>query len=87
MRLEAATGALEVHTARLSPGWLEGGQLFSLPCDGEGWWRSGDAGRLEAGALTVLGRLDGAIHSGGKPCSPNSLSSGCSSRRSPRDCR
>lgn len=73
MRLEAATGALEVHTARLSPGWLEGGQLFSLPCDGEGWWRSGDAGRLEAGALTVLGRLDGAIHSGGETVFPEQL--------------
>ena len=65
--------ALEVRTARLSPGWLEAGRLLPLPRDGEGWWRSGDAARLEEGRLTVLGRLDGALQSGGETVFPELL--------------
>ncbi|MFN5697150.1 MAG: o-succinylbenzoate--CoA ligase, partial [Cyanobacteriota bacterium] len=79
LRLDAATGAGEVRTARLSPGWLDGagGVRPLLPVPG-GWWRSGDAGRLEpggleAGGLVVLGRLDGAIHSGGETVFPEQL--------------
>ena len=64
---------LEVRTARLSPGWLEAGRLCPLPRDGEGWWRSGDAARLEEGRLTVLGRLDGAVQSGGETIFPELL--------------
>ena len=67
------SAALEVRTARLSPGWLEAGRLCPLPRDGEGWWRSGDAARLEEGGLTVLGRLDGAVHSGGETIFPELL--------------
>jgi O-succinylbenzoic acid--CoA ligase len=69
----AAPAALEVRTARLSPGWLEAGRLWPLPRDGEGWWRSGDAARLEGGRLTVLGRLDGALQSGGETVFPELL--------------
>ena len=69
----AAPVALEVRTARLSPGWLEAGRLGPLPRDGEGWWRSGDAARLEKGRLTVLGRLDGALQSGGETIFPELL--------------
>jgi len=69
----AAPAALEVRTARLSPGWLEDGRLCPLPRDGEGWWRSGDAARLEGGRLTVLGRLDGALQSGGETVFPELL--------------
>ena len=68
-----AAAALEVRTARLSPGWLEAGRLCPLPLDGEGWWRSGDAARLEGGRLTVLGRLDGALQSGGETVFPELL--------------
>lgn len=68
-----AAAALEVRTARLSPGWLEAGRLCPLPRDGEGWWRSGDAARLEGGRLTVLGRLDGALQSGGETVFPELL--------------
>jgi O-succinylbenzoic acid--CoA ligase len=64
---------LEVRTARLSPGWLDAGRLCPLPRDGEGWWRSGDAARLEEGRLTVLGRLDGAVQSGGETIFPELL--------------
>jgi len=67
------SAALEVRTARLSPGWMEAGRLCPLPCDGEGWWRSGDAARFEEGGLSVLGRLDGALHSGGETVFPEIL--------------
>ncbi|MEI6616700.1 MAG: AMP-binding protein [Cyanobium sp. ELA507] len=74
LRLDpAGSGAVEVRTARLSPGWLEAGQLHPLPIDGEGWWRSGDGGRLERGCLTVLGRLDGALQSGAETVFPEVL--------------
>ena len=70
---QEAPAALEVRTARLSPGWLEAGRLCPLPRDREGWWRSGDAARLEGGRLTVLGRLDGALQSGGETVFPELL--------------
>lgn len=67
-------GALEVHTARLSPGWLEAGLLQPLPLPEAGWWRSGDAARLGAdGSLQLLGRLDGALLSGGETVFPEAL--------------
>ncbi|MCX5941116.1 MAG: AMP-binding protein [Cyanobium sp. LacPavin_0818_WC50_MAG_67_9] len=71
----AASGAVEVRCGRLSPGWLEHGQLQLLPRSAAGWWRSGDAGRLGSEGLELLGRLDGAIHSGGETVFPESLES------------
>ncbi|MFM7266899.1 MAG: AMP-binding protein, partial [Cyanobium sp.] len=66
--------ALEVRTARLSPGWLEGGVLQPLPQREPGWWRSGDAASLAAdGSLRLLGRLDGALLSGGETVFPEAL--------------
>lgn len=66
-------GAVEVRSGRLSPGWLENGRLQPLPRSADGWWRSGDAGRLGAAGLELLGRLDGAIHSGGETVFPEHL--------------
>ncbi len=69
-----AAGALEVRTARLSPGWLEGGRLQPLPMAGEGWWCSGDAAVLAGdGGLQLRGRLDGALLSGGETVFPEQL--------------
>jgi O-succinylbenzoic acid--CoA ligase len=65
--------AVEVRSGRLSPGWLANGQLQPLPRSADGWWRSGDAGRLGPAGLQVLGRLDGAIHSGGETVFPEPL--------------
>ncbi|APD47963.1 AMP-binding protein [Synechococcus sp. CS-602] len=70
------SGAIEVRTSRLSPGWLRAGPLspgapalqpFAGP---EGWWRSGDAGWLDGTGLGVHGRLDGAILSGAETVFP-----------------
>ena len=73
LRLDGATGAVEVRCGRLSPGRLEAGRLRPLPLQPGGWWRSGDAGRLGAEGLEVLGRLDGALHSGGETVFPERL--------------
>jgi O-succinylbenzoic acid--CoA ligase len=37
---------------------------------GERWWRTADAGRLDAGRLHVLGRLDDAVLTGGATVLP-----------------
>ncbi len=66
IRIDAATGAVEVRSDRLSPGTLTAGVLSPLPLQPHGWWRSGDGGRIVGGRLEVLGRLDGAILSGGE---------------------
>lgn len=66
--------ALLVRTSRLAIGrWSCGdpSKLQSLT-DGQGWWRSGDAASLKQ-ELTVLGRLDGALHSGGETVFPDLL--------------
>lgn len=74
LRLEAGSGAVEIRSGRLCPGWLEGGRLRPLPRDGDGWWRSGDAGLLlPGGGLRLLGRRDGALISGGETLFPEQL--------------
>jgi O-succinylbenzoic acid--CoA ligase len=64
---------LEVLTSRLSPGWLHQGQLQPLPRSADGWWRCGDAAQLSPRGLEILGRLDGAIHSGGETVFPEQV--------------
>jgi O-succinylbenzoic acid--CoA ligase len=73
VRIDPATGAVEVHTTRLSPGRFQGGRLQSLPRQPGGWWRSGDGGHLGPGGLQIHGRLDGAIQSGGETVFPDVL--------------
>jgi O-succinylbenzoic acid--CoA ligase len=73
LRLDPASAALELQTPRLSPGWLEAGQWVPLPRTVDGWWRSGDAAQLSPVGLQILGRLDGAIHSGGETVFPEQV--------------
>lgn len=73
LRLDPRSGAVEVATPRLSPGCLRHGRFEPLLRTDDGWWRSGDAGRLDAAGLQILGRLDGAIHSGGETVFPEQL--------------
>ena len=72
LRLEPKTNAIEVKTNRLSAGWLNGEQLQPF-ADAEGWWRSGDGGQLNEQGIRVLGRLDGAITTGGATVFPEQI--------------
>lgn len=73
LRLDPIQAAVEVATDRLALGWLGPAGFEPLPLQPGGWWRSGDGGRLQDGALTICGRLDGAIHSGGVTVFPDQL--------------
>jgi len=72
LRLSPADGAVEVRASSLSPGYLEAGQLTPFAGAG-GWWRSGDRGRLDGSGLSLLGRLDGALLSGGETVHPEQV--------------
>jgi O-succinylbenzoic acid--CoA ligase len=41
--------------------------------DAGGWWQSSDAGRLGPAGLELLGRLDGALNSGGATVFPEQI--------------
>ena len=72
LKLDPASGAVAVKTKRLSPGWLNGDQVQAF-ADANGWWHSGDAGRLGPAGLELLGRLDGALNSGGATVFPEQI--------------
>ena len=75
----AADGALELRTDRLALGRWRADQpdRWEPLTDADGWWRSGDAAKLVRvrglAQLCILGRLDGAIHSGGVTVFPDQL--------------
>jgi O-succinylbenzoic acid--CoA ligase len=74
LRIDPLSQALEVAAGRLSPGWIgASGALEPLPRTADGWWRSGDGGRLGSTGLEIFGRLDGAIQSGGETVFPEQL--------------
>ena len=70
----AADGALEVRTDRLALGRWSADQpdRFEQLKDADGWWRSGDRAAFTPG-LQIMGRMDGAIHSGGETVFPEPL--------------
>jgi len=73
LRIDPATGAVQVRAASLALGEHAAGRFQPLPLD-EGWWSSGDLGRWgEAGGLELLGRFDGAINSGGETVFPEQV--------------
>jgi len=73
LRIDPASGAVQVRTASLALGEHAAGRFQPLP-QHEGWWSSGDLGRWgEAGGLELLGRGDGAIQSGGETVFPEQV--------------
>ena len=70
----AADGALQVRTDRLALGRWSADQpdRFEQLKDADGWWRSGDRAAFTPG-LQIMGRMDGAIHSGGETVFPEQL--------------
>lgn len=72
LRLEPSSGALQIQAASLAPGMFQNGVLEPLPCT-QGWWSSGDRAESVAGSWQLLGRLDGAIQSGGETVFPEQV--------------
>ena len=72
LRLQPGSDALEITATSLALGTLAAGRLQPLPQQG-GWWCSGDRAALGPAGLTVLGRLDGAIQSGGETVFPEQV--------------
>jgi len=72
LRLDPATGALQIKAASLAEGCLLHGELQPLALS-QGWWTSGDRALLAPEGLQLQGRLDGAISSGGETVFPDQV--------------
>jgi O-succinylbenzoic acid--CoA ligase len=72
LRVDPGHGALQVQAASLALGLFQQGVLDPLPLDG-GWWSSGDRAEQGEESWQLLGRLDGAIHSGGETVFPEQV--------------
>ncbi len=74
LRIDPASGAVQVRGPNLAVGEHRGGRFQPLPLQSGGWWSSGDRARWgAAGGLELLGRLDGAINSGGETVFPEQV--------------
>ena len=72
LRLDPSSGALQIKAASLALGLLQQGSLEPLPLT-QGWWRSGDRAEASEDGWQLLGRLDGAIQSGGETVFPEQV--------------
>ena len=72
LRLEEGGAALQIRASSLELGFLADGAFAPLPLQ-QGWWSSGDAASLGPEGLQLLGRLDGAISSGGETVFPEQV--------------
>lgn len=62
----AADGRIRIHGPQLMAGYLDGGGI-----DADGWLTTGDLGKIDAaGRLTVTGRADDMLISGGRNVHP-----------------
>ena len=78
-----AIGDMEMRIGPDHNLWLRGSQLATKRwsatgieglADGDGWFMTGDAAEIDAqGSLHILGRVDGAIHSGGLTIFPEKI--------------
>ena len=72
LQLEPHSGALQIRASSLAAGFVEQGQWWPLPLE-QGWWTSGDRAVLPPEGVQLLGRLDGAINSGGETVFPEQV--------------
>ncbi len=74
VRLEVEDGVLRIAGPVLAEGYLRDGAVvdegFETDAHGERWFRTADLGRVEDGRLSVLGRRDEVIVSGGVNVAP-----------------
>lgn len=60
------TGRIRLRTPTIADGVRQPGGAVTPVTDEDGWWTTSDLGRLEDGRLTVLGRADDVVVSGGE---------------------
>jgi non-ribosomal peptide synthetase component E (peptide arylation enzyme) len=71
---EGGVGEMLWRTPTKSFGYLNDPERNETAFDGDGWYRSGDLGRLDAeGYLSIVGRAKDLIIRGGQNISPNEL--------------
>ena len=66
-------GRIRVRGPALMAGYADPQGSPGVGLDANGWFTTGDLGRLEGGELTVLGRADGALTSGGETFHPEEV--------------
>ncbi|MBW2108894.1 MAG: o-succinylbenzoate--CoA ligase, partial [Deltaproteobacteria bacterium] len=72
-QVRVACGEILVKGDTLFKGYVDGASTV-LPVDAEGWFRTGDLGRMDTdGYLTVLGRKDNMFISGGENIFPEEI--------------
>jgi O-succinylbenzoic acid--CoA ligase len=72
LRVDPVSGGLQIKAASLALGLLEQGMLRPLSLR-QGWWSSGDRAEQVPQGWQILGRLDGAIQSGGETVFPEQV--------------
>ena len=72
LRVDPSSSALQVRSASLALARFQEGRWQPLLLE-QGWWSSGDRAALNPAGLQVLGRLDGAIQSGGETVFPEQV--------------
>jgi cyclohexanecarboxylate-CoA ligase len=65
IRVDAVAGEVQVRGPELFVGYLDAAQTAAAATD-DGWFRTGDIGRLDDGWLTITGRLKDIIIRGGE---------------------
>lgn len=68
-----ADGRIRVRGPALMAGYANAEGRPGVGLDADGWFVTGDLGQLEDGELTVLGRADGALTSGGETFHPEEV--------------
>jgi o-succinylbenzoate---CoA ligase len=68
----SAEGEILVKGETLFKGYIQPGRLH-LPLDAQGWFKTGDLGKLENDCLTVKGRRDNMFISGGENIQPEEI--------------
>jgi O-succinylbenzoic acid--CoA ligase len=73
--LEGPAGRVRLGGPTLARGYRGGdpAAAFVVDEDGTHWWRTADAGRFDGERLEVLGRLDGAVLTGGATVLPSAV--------------